>query len=132
MSNTHEFKDRSSDRRFAKRYESDTLVIELQTKNWLGAFKPAININLNDFSLGGISFSSALKIKKPQVLINIYSEYHNLKNIPAEIVRQEEHGLEFQYALRFRLGFLPQSASRNTFAILKHIETSAKKSAVAA
>jgi len=117
---------RSHDRRFAKRYEGKDLTVELLTKTWFGGFKDPVRIELRDFSLGGLSFSSSQKIKNPQILFHIYSRYHTLKSIPAEIVRQQDEGELYVYAVRFRLGFLPQSASRNTYTVLKHMESSAR------
>ena len=66
-----------------------------------------------------------LRLKVGQKLqITILSEHHNLKAVPAEVVRYDGKQVDFRYGLKFNLSNLPQTANQNVLFILKQLEQS--------
>jgi hypothetical protein len=113
------------DRRFNDRYEGASLKLELRPRYWFGLKKEKSPALVTNFAVGGIAIITPLKLKLGQVIhVTLLSEYHNIRQLPAEVVRIDGKNMEYrhQYGLRFNINRLPEIACNNTLFLLKQIE----------
>jgi|TARA_B110000003_G_C16460411_1_gene461614 hypothetical protein len=115
----------AKDRRFSDRYEGASLKLELRPRYWFGLKKQKSPALITNFSVGGIRIITPLKLKVGQIIhITLLSEFHNIRQLPAEIVRFDgkDSDYHYRYGLQFNFKKLPETASNNTVFILKQIE----------
>jgi hypothetical protein len=119
----------TKERRFSDRYPGAGLKFELQSRYWFGLKKEKQTALVTDFSTGGAAITTPLKLKVGQrVQVAILSEYHNIRQLPAEIVRCNGKSTDYHYSICFHFGKLPKVASNNMVLILRQIERSLRKS----
>jgi hypothetical protein len=119
----------TKERRFGDRYLGAGLKFELQSRYWFGLKKGTQPALVTNFSTGGAAIATPLKLKIGQrIQVTILSEYHNIRQLPAEIVRYNGKGADYHYIIRFNFGKLPEVASNNTVLILRQIELTLRKS----
>ena len=114
-----------NDRRFSDRYEGASLKLELRPRFWFGLKKEKSPALVTNFAVGGIAIITPLKLKLGQVIhVTLLSEFHNIRQLPAEVVRIDGKDMEYRYryGLRFNFNQLPETASNNTLFLLKQIE----------
>lgn len=117
----------AKDRRFSDRYEGASLKLELRPRYWFGLKKEKSPALVTNFAVGGMAIITPLKLKLGQVIqVTLLSEYHNIRQLPAEVVRIDGKDTEYrhQYGLRFNFNRLPETACNNTLFLLKQIEIS--------
>ncbi|OUS35848.1 hypothetical protein A9R00_11855 [Oleispira antarctica] len=115
----------AKDRRFSDRYEGASLKLELRPRFWFGLKKEKSPALVTNFAVGGIAIITPLKLKLGQVIhVTLLSEFHNIRQLPAEVVRIDGKDMEYRYryGLRFNINQLPETASNNTLFLLKQIE----------
>lgn len=115
----------AKDRRFSDRYEGASLKLELRPRFWFGLKKEKSPALVTNFAVGGIAIITPLKLKLGQVIhVTLLSEFHNIRQLPAEVVRLDGKDMEYRYryGLRFSFKQLPETASNNTLFLLKQIE----------
>ncbi len=115
----------AKDRRFSDRYEGASLKLELRPRFWFGLKKEKSPALVTNFAVGGIAIITPLKLKLGQVIhVTLLSEFHNIRQLPAEVVRIDGKDMEYRYryGLRFNFNQLPETASNNTLFLLKQIE----------
>jgi len=123
----------AKDRRFNERYEGANLKLELRPRYWFGLKKGKSPALVTNFAVGGIAIITPLKLKVGQVIhVTLLSEFHNLRQLPAEVVRFDGKGTDYryQYGLRFNFNKLPKTASSNTTFLLEQIELTLRQSLV--
>jgi hypothetical protein len=119
----------TKERRFSDRYLGAKLKLELQPCCWFSLKKDKHPALVTNFAVGGAAITTPLKLKIGQrVQVTILSEFHNVRQIPAEIVRYDGKGIDYHYGVRFRLSKLPETASHNALFILKQIELTLRQS----
>jgi hypothetical protein len=119
----------TKERRFGDRYLGAGLKFELQSRYWFGLKKEKKTALVTDFSTGGAAITTPLKLKIGQrVQVTILSEYHKIRQLPAEIVRYNGKNAGYHYSIRFNFSKLPEVASNNTVLILRQIELTLRKS----
>lgn len=116
-----------TERRFRQRYAAAPLKLEVRQLNMLGRAGRRHLAIARNFSLGGVSMISPIKIKpgKP-ILISLTSDSHSLQRIPATVVRAERKNGEFIYAVKFSMGSIPEAASRGAYSVLQKLEDALK------
>ena len=113
------------ERRFSDRYAGAELKMEIRPLGLFGRPKEKHPALVSNFAIGGVAIMTPLRLKVGQKLqITILSEHHNLKAVPAEVVRYDGKQVDFRYGLKFDLGNLPQTANQNVLFILKQLEQS--------
>ena len=115
----------AKDRRFSDRYEGASLKLELRPRFWFGLKKEKSPALVTNFAVGGIAIITPLKLKLGQVIhVTLLSEFHNIRQLPAEVVRIDGKDMEYRYryGLRFNFNQLPETASNNSLFLLKQIE----------
>lgn len=113
----------TKERRFSNRYQGANLKFELRPRFWFGLKKEKHPALVTNFAAGGAAITTPLKLKIGQrIQVTILSEFHNVRQLPAEIVRYDGKEVDYHYGVRFSLGKLPEVASNNTLFILKQIE----------
>lgn len=113
----------TKERRFSDRYQGASLKFELQPKYWFGLKKEKQQALVTNFAVGGAAITTPEKLKIGQrIQVTILSEFHNVRQLPAEVVRYDGKEVDYRYGVRFSLGKLPEIASNNTLFILKQIE----------
>lgn len=123
----------AKDRRFSDRYEGSRLKLELRPCYWFGLKKaksPALIIN---FAVGGVAIMTPLKMKLGEKIhVTLLSEFHNIRQLPAEVIRFDGKDADhrYRYGLRFNFSKLPETASNNTLFLLKQIEIAIKHTLV--
>jgi hypothetical protein len=119
----------TKERRFGDRYLGAGLKFELQSRYWFGLKKEKQTALVTDFSTGGAAITTPLKFEIGQRFqVTILSEYHKIRQLPAEIVRCNGKSAGYHYSIRFNFGKLPEVASNNTVLILRQIELTLRKS----
>lgn len=119
---------RESERRFRQRYDASPLKLEIRLLNWFGRPGKTHLAIARDFSIGGVSIISPLKLKQGRrILASITSDEHSLQSVPASIVRVDEQGGDFIYALKFSMGQVPEVASRGAYTVLQRLELTLKE-----
>ncbi|MEH6449254.1 MAG: PilZ domain-containing protein [Oleispira sp.] len=99
------------------------MKFELQPKYWFGLKKEKQQALVTNFAVGGAAITTTEKLKIGQrIHVTILSEFHNVRQLPAEVVRYDGKEVDYRYGVRFSLGKLPEIASNNTLFILKQIE----------
>ena len=117
----------NKERRFHERYEGADLKMEICPLGWFGREKDKHPALVNNFALGGVGIVCPMKLKIGQkVVVTLLSEYHNLKSIPAEVVRFDGKHLDYRYGLKFNLSMLPEAANENVHFILEQMEAHLK------
>ena len=114
-----------NDRRFSDRYEGASLKLELRPRFWFGLKKEKSPALVTNFAVGGIAIITPLKLKLGQIIhVTLLSEFHNIRQLPAEVVRIDGKDMEYRYryGLRFNFNQLPETASNNTLFFLKQFE----------
>lgn len=115
----------AKERRFSDRYEGASLKLELRPRYWFRLKKGKSPALVTNFAVGGIAIITPLKMKLGQrIHVTLLSEYHNIRQLPAEVVRFDGKDMEYRYryGLRFNFNQLPETASNNTLFLLKQIE----------
>jgi hypothetical protein len=113
----------NNERRSRQRFGVQGLSVVLQPLRFFGFAKKAFPVEASSFTLGGLSFSSACKLKLGQaVLLEIANQDHRLQAIPAIILRMELQDKSYRYAVKFNLGRLSDNARKAAYAALLHIE----------
>ena len=123
----------AKDRRFSDRYEGASLKLELRPRYWFGLKKEKSPALVTNFAVGGIAIITPLKLKLGQIIhVTLLSEFHNIRQLPAEVVRFDGKDMDYryQYGLRFNLTKLPKTASSNTLFLLKQIERAIRRALV--
>lgn len=120
----------TKERRFSDRYQGASLKLELQPRYWFGLKKQKHPALVTNFAVGGAGIMTPVKLKIGQrIQVTILSEFHNVRQLPAEIVRYDgKKEIDYSYGIRFSLGKLPEVASNNTLFILKQIELALRQS----
>ncbi|HCM06620.1 MAG TPA: hypothetical protein DIC30_11500 [Oceanospirillales bacterium] len=124
----------TKDRRFSDRYEGANLKLELRPNYWFGLKKQKSQALVTNFAIGGINIITPLKLKIGQrIHVTLLSEFHNIRQLPAEIVRFDGKDSEYRYryGLRFNFNKLPETASNNTLFLLKQIELAIRNTLIA-
>lgn len=113
----------TKERRFNDRYLGASLKFELQLRYWFGIKKEKHPALVTNFAAGGAAITTPLKLKiGQQVQISILSEFHNIRQLPAEVIRFDGKQVDYRYGVRFNFSKLPKTANNNTLFILKQIE----------
>ncbi|MBL4797159.1 MAG: PilZ domain-containing protein [Oleispira sp.] len=123
----------AKDRRFSDRYEGASLKLELRPRYWFGLKKEKYPALVTNFAVGGIAIITPLKLKLGQVIhVTLLSEFHNIRQLPAEVVRSDGKDMDYRYryGLRFNLNKLPEIASNNTHFLLKQIELAIRQTLI--
>jgi hypothetical protein len=119
----------TKERRFSDRYQGARLKFELQPSYWFGLKKEKQPALVTNFAVGGAAITTPIKLKIGQrIQVTILSEFHNIRQLPAEIVRYDGKEVDYHYGVRFSFGKLPEVASNNTLFILKQIELALRQS----
>lgn len=117
------------DRRFSDRYNGSRLKLEISRLNWFGRPKDKHPALISNFAIGGVAIITPLKLKVGQQLqLTLKGEFHNLTQVPAEVVRFDGKDSIYQYGIKFSLGHMPQTASQNVLFILKQMESTLRDS----
>lgn len=99
------------------------MKFELQPRYWFGLKKEKQPALVTNFAVGGAAITTPIKLKIGQrIQVTILSEFHNIRQLPAEIVRYDGKEVDYHYGVRFSFSKLPEIASNNTLFILKQIE----------
>jgi hypothetical protein len=113
----------TKERRFSDRFQSTSLKLEICPFRWFGFNREKHPTLVTNFAVGGAAISTPLKLKVGQKLVvTILSEHHNIKQLPAEVVRYEGKEVDFHYGIRFSFHKIPDTASKNALFVLKQIE----------
>lgn len=119
----------TKERRFSDRYLGASLKLELQPRYWFGLKKEKHPALVTNFATGGASITTPLKLKVGQrIQVTILSEFHNIRQLPAEIVRYDGKQVDYKYGVRFNFEKLPEIASNSTRFLLKEIERALERS----
>jgi hypothetical protein len=119
----------TKERRFNDRYLGASLKLELQPRYWFGLKKEKHPALVTNFATGGAAITTPLKLKiGQQIQVTILSEFHNIRQLQAEIVRYDGKQVDYQYGVRFNFDKLPEIASNNTQFVLKQIERALEQS----
>ena len=121
----------AKDRRFSDRYEGASLKLELRPRYWFGLKKEKSPALVTNFAVGGIAIITPLKLKLGQMIhVTLLSEFHNIRQLPAEVVRFDGKDMDYRYryGLHFNFNKLPETASSNTLFLLKQIEMTIRQS----
>jgi hypothetical protein len=119
----------TKERRFSDRYLGASLKLELQPRYWFGLKKEKHPALVTNIAAGGAAITTPLKLKIGQeIQVTILSEFHNIRQLPAEIVRYNGKQVDYKYGIRFNFEKLPEIASNNARFILKEIERALKQS----
>jgi hypothetical protein len=111
------------ERKFSERYLGASLKLELQPRYWFGFKKEKHLALVTNIAAGGAAITTPLKLKIGQrIQVTILSEFHNIRQLPAEIVRYNGKQVDYKYGIRFNFEELPEIASNNTRFVLKQIE----------
>ena len=112
-----------NERRFRKRYDAAPLKLEISKLNLFGRAGKRHQAIARDFSLGGVSIVSPIKMKAGKdLLISLTSDDHSLQSVPATVIRAEQQDGDFVYAIKFSMGKIPEAASRGAYTILQRLE----------
>ncbi len=118
----------TKERRFSDRYQGANLKLELSPWRWLSFKREKHPALVTNFAVGGAAISTPLKLKIGQkVIVTILSEHHNIKQLPAEVVRFDGKEVDYHYGLNFRFSQIPETASNNALFVLKQIENTLKQ-----
>lgn len=118
----------TSERRFRQRYDASPLKLELRQLNFFGRAGKRHQAIARDFSLGGVSVISPLRMKPgKRLLVAITSDDHRIQAIPAEVLRAEPCEGDYLYALKFSMGQVPEAASRGAYTVLQRLEGTLKE-----
>lgn len=113
----------TKERRFSDRYLGASLKLELQPSYWFGLKKEKHPALVTNFSSSGAAITTPLKLKIGQrIQVTILSEFHNIRQLPAEIVHYDGKQVDYRYGVRFNFSKFPEVASNSTQFILKQIE----------
>ncbi len=113
----------TNERRIDTRTLAGGLKFELQTRYWFGLINPLQIVEVSNFSINGAAIVTPIKLKMGQRLyINILSEFHSIKRIPAEVVRCNTKREDYHYGIRFNINKLPDIASKNALHVLDNIQ----------
>jgi len=116
------------ERRYSNRFQGASLKLELSPYRWLGFKREKYPALVTNFAVGGAAISTPLKLKIGQkVIVTILSEHHNIKQLPAEVVRFDGKEVDYHYGLHFRFNQIPETASNNALFVLKQIENALKQ-----
>jgi hypothetical protein len=119
----------TKERRFSDRYLGASLKLELQPRYWFGLKKEKHPALVTNFAIGGAAITTPLKLKIGQrIQLAILSEFHNIRQVPAEIVRYDGKQVDYKYGIRFNFEKLPEIASHNTRFLFKEIERTLERS----
>ena len=119
------------ERRFSDRYEGAELKLEVRPLGLFGRPKDAHPALVSNFAVGGVAIVTPLRLKIGQkIQITLLSEHHNLKSVPAEVIRYDGKQVDFRYGLKFNLASLPQTANQNVLFILQQMELSLKNALI--
>lgn len=119
----------TKERRFSDRYLGASLKLELQPRYWFGLKKEKQPALVTNFATGGAAITTPLRLKIGQrIQVTILSEFHNIRQLPAEIVRYDGKQADYQYGVRFHFEKLPEIACNNTRFVLKQIERALERS----
>lgn len=123
----------NNERRFRKRYDAAPLKLEIRTLNVFGRAGKKHPAIARDFSVGGVSIISNIKLKPGKnLLISLTSDDHSLQSVPATVIRAEQHEGDYIYAVRFSMGQIPEAASRGAYTVLKRLEINLREASNAA
>lgn len=113
----------TKERRFGDRYQGASLKLELHPKYWFGLKKEKHPALITNFAVGGAAITTPVRLKIGQrIEVTILSEFHKIRQLPAEIVRYDGKEVDYRYGVRFSLEKLPKLASSNTAFLLEQIE----------
>jgi len=116
------------ERRFRQRYDAAALKLEIRAINLLGQPGKRHRAIVRNFSLGGVSILSPLKMREgKKLLLSITSDDHSLQAIPASVIRAEAKDGDYLYAIKFSMGQIPEAASRGAYTVLQRLEVSLKQ-----
>ena len=119
------------ERRFSERYAGAELKMEIRTLGLFGRPKEMHPALVSNFAVGGAAIMTPLKLKIGQKLkITLLSEFHNLKSVPAEVIRCDGKQVDFRYGLKFNLSDLPETSLNSATFVLQQIEETLKNSLV--
>ena len=111
-----------SERRFRQRYDAAPLKIDLRVINVFGRAGKRHEAIARDFSTGGVSIITPLKMKPgKRLIVSLTSDDHSLQAIPAEILRTEKNHDHYIYALRFTMEQMPEAACRGADTVLQRL-----------
>lgn len=118
---------KSRDQRFRQRYNASPLTLEIRPVNWFGVGGKIHKAVGRNFSIGGISIISPLKLKVgKRLLASLSTANHSLHSVPVTVLRIEEQKDDYIYALKFNMGELSDIASHSAYSVLKQLEESLK------
>jgi hypothetical protein len=113
----------TKERRFSDRYLGTSLKLELQPRYWFGLKKEKYPALVTNIAVGGAAITTPLKLKIGQeIQVTILSEFHNIRQLTAEIVRYNGMQVDYKYGIRFNFEKLPEIARNNARFVLKQIE----------
>lgn len=113
----------TNERRNEIRTLAGSLKFELQTRYWFGLINPLQIVEVTNFSINGAAIVTPIKLRMGQRLfINIISEFHSIKRIPAEVIRCNNKREDYHYGIRFNINKLPIIASKNALHVLENIQ----------
>jgi len=113
----------ASERRFRQRYDASPLKLEVRKIGLFGRAGKRHQAIARDFSIGGVSIVSPIKMKPgKRLLVSITSDDHSLQAIPATVLRAEPNDGDYLYALKFAMGQIPEAASRGAYTVLQRLE----------
>jgi hypothetical protein len=113
----------TKERRFSDRYLGTSLKLELQPRYWFGLKKEKYPALVTNIAVGGAAITTPLKLKIGQeIQVTILSEFHNIRQLTAEIVRYNGMQVDYKYGIRFNFEKLPEIARNNARFVLKKIE----------
>jgi hypothetical protein len=116
------------ERRLSERYQGVSLKLELTLSHWLGLKKVKHSALVTNFALGGAAIKTQVPLRIGQrIQISILSDHHNIKQLPAEVVRCDGKEFDYHYGIRFSFIKVPQIASNNALFVLKQIENALRK-----
>lgn len=105
--------------------DTETVTLELSLKYWFSVKKSNYSTTITDFTSEGANVTTQLRLKLGQrVQLDITSEHHSLKRLPAEILRAEYDQVNNRYWLRFCVTEISEVAYKNTEFVLQQIEAS--------
>ncbi len=111
------------ERRFSERFQGASLKVELSPRHWLGLKNEKYPAIITNFAIGGAAITTQLKLKVGQhIKISILSEFHNIKQLPAEVVRFDGKEVDYHYGVRFNFKKVAETASKNALIVLQQIE----------
>jgi hypothetical protein len=119
----------TKERRFSDRYLGASLKLELQLRYWFGLKKEKHPALITNLAIGGAAITTPLKLEIGQrIQLTILSEFHNIRQLSAEIVRCDGKQVDYQYGVRFHFEKLPEIASNNARFLLRQIERALERS----